>query len=87
MRKEVFALNTGTIDSRAVGEYLRTLRGERTVEEVSDALGLCRSAVSMYESGSRTPRDDIKIRIAAYYGKTVQDIFFNPPVTECDKLT
>ena len=30
----------------------------------------------MYENGERIPRDETKIKIAAYYGKTVEEIFF-----------
>ena len=55
---------------------LRELRGAKTQKEVSDALGLTKSAWAMYESGKRVPRDEIKIRIANYFGKSVQEIFF-----------
>ena len=30
----------------------------------------------MYERGERIPRDQVKKRIAHYFGKTVEEIFF-----------
>lgn len=55
---------------------LRALRGERSQAEVAEDLGVSVSALSMYECGNRIPRDEIKIRIANYYGKSVSEIFF-----------
>lgn len=57
-------------------EIMKELRGDRTQEEVAKALEISNSALSAYEQGERTPRDEVKIRIAKYYGKSVQDIFF-----------
>nr|DAF29683.1 MAG TPA: hypothetical protein [Caudoviricetes sp.] len=31
----------------------------------------------MYECGERIPRDSVKVRLAQYYEKTVQSIFFD----------
>ena len=61
---------------KGYGEKLRKLRGNRTVEEVANAIGVSRSAIVMYESEERIPRDEIKMRLALYYKKTVQYIFF-----------
>lgn len=60
-----------------VAERLVNLRGDRTREEVAKAVGVSVSAISMYENGERIPRDDVKIRLANYYQKTVQSIFFD----------
>ena len=43
--------------------------------EVAANLGISVSALTMYENGARIPRDEMKIKIAAYYGKSVQEIF------------
>ena len=64
------------IDSKGIGARLRALRGDRSQQEVATALGLTAMAISSYERGERVPLDEIKIKIADYYGKTVQDIFF-----------
>lgn len=61
-----------------IGERLKTLRGDRTQKEVADALGLTVAAISQYENGLRIPSDAIKMRIARYYGVSVQEIFFEP---------
>lgn len=64
------------IDAMVIGERLKRLRGSRTIKEVSEALGVSKSALSMYENGARVPRDEIKIKLANYYKKTIQFIFF-----------
>lgn len=56
---------------------LRELRGEKTIKKVSDDLGILPSTLSNYESGYRVPRDETKRLLADYYGKTVQEIFFD----------
>ena len=66
------------VDSKVIGQRLRALRGEKTVNEVANAIGVCPSAVTMYEIGDRTPRDTVKVRIAQYFSRTVQEIFFEP---------
>lgn len=58
-------------------EKLRKLRGDRTIQEIASAVGVSRSAMQMYELGERVPRDEVKVRIAEFYGETVQNIFFN----------
>lgn len=58
-------------------EKLRALRGEKSQAEVAKAIGVSDSAMSAYENGDRIPRDEVKIRIADYYGRTVQEIFFD----------
>lgn len=64
------------MDSERIAKMLTELRGERTRAEVASALGLSVSTIAMYENGERIPRDETKMRIAAYYGKSVMDIFF-----------
>lgn len=65
------------IDVMAMAEKLITLRGERTQEKVASDLNISKSALAMYESGKRVPRDPTKARIARYYRKSVPYIFFN----------
>lgn len=59
-----------------IGKKLITLRGDKSQAEVSSALGISPSALSMYEAGERVPRDEIKIRIADYYNQSIESIFF-----------
>ena len=65
------------MDAKAIGEKLIEMRGSRTQEEVAKALNISISALSMYERGERIPRDNIKIRISAYYKKPIHKIFFS----------
>ena len=66
------------MDKVKIGQRIAALRKERgeTTIEVAAALNICQSALSMYENGSRVPRDDIKIRISKHFGVPVGEIFF-----------
>ena len=64
------------MNSTEVGKKLIELRGDKTQVQVAKDLGISDSAISAYEQGVRIPRDEVKIRIAAYYGVTVGSIFF-----------
>lgn len=59
-----------------LGAKLRRLRGNKTQEEIAAAIGVTKSSWAMYERNERVPRDEIKIRIANYFDKTVQELFF-----------
>ncbi len=59
------------------GKNLVDLRGKKTQSEVANAIGIATSTLGMYETEQRIPRDSIKIKLANYYGTTVQEIFFN----------
>ena len=72
------------MDAVMIGKELKKLRGSKTIQEVSEALGISPSTLGMYEIGERVPRDNIKITIANYYGKTVQEIFFADNITDGD---
>lgn len=65
------------IDVMEMARKLIELRGSRTQEDVADALSISKSALAMYESGKRIPRDPVKMRIAKYYKRSVPFIFFN----------
>ncbi|MBP3972714.1 helix-turn-helix transcriptional regulator [Bacillus sp. WL1] len=60
-----------------IAENLINLRNGRSREEVAKAVGISISTLQMYENGQRIPRDNIKIKLANFYGVTVQKIFFD----------
>ena len=66
------------MDATYMAQKLVGLRGKKTQKEVAEAVKISKSALGMYEKGKRIPRDEIKMRIANYYGKSVGFIFFNP---------
>ncbi|MBP3040560.1 helix-turn-helix transcriptional regulator [Bacillaceae bacterium Marseille-Q3522] len=65
------------MNKNKIAKKLIKLRKNRTREEVANNLKISVSALQMYECGKRVPKDEIKIRIASFYGLTVQEIFFD----------
>ncbi len=64
------------MNPKEIGNKLIKLRGNKSQSTVALAVGITISALSMYESGNRIPRDDVKIALAKYYGTTVQELFY-----------
>ena len=64
------------IQKETTGMILRKLRGDRTQEEIAAILGITKSSWAMYERDERVPRDEVKIRIAKYFGKSVEELFY-----------
>lgn len=62
------------------GDKLVKLRGDRRPEIVCAACGISNAALCMYEKDKRVPRDEIKVKLARYYGTTVGALFFNEQV-------
>jgi len=65
------------LDKAIIAEKLKTLRNNRSAQEVADACGISKSALAMYETAERIPRDEIKVKLARFYGTTVEAIFFS----------
>lgn len=68
------------MDVAAIRQRLVEARGEKSQVEVAKDLGIGVSSLCMYETGERIPRDEIKERIAKYYGLTVGFLFFGEKV-------
>ena len=66
-----------------IAEKLVKLRGSQTRANVAKEVGISVSALQMYENGQRIPRDSIKVKLAKYYGVTVEELFFNTKATIC----
>lgn len=64
------------MNKEAIAEKLRKLRGNKSRQEVANACNISVSALAMYEQGERVPRDEVKVRLANYYNRTVNYIFF-----------
>lgn len=64
------------MDKNVVAKRLIELRGKRTQNEVATAIGISQSTYAMYELGLRMPSDEKKEKIATYYKRSVQAIFF-----------
>lgn len=59
-----------------IAEKLIELRGEMTQKYVAEKIGITTSDLSNYENGIRVPRDEIKVKIAKFYQKSIEEIFF-----------
>ncbi len=60
----------------SVQNRLISLRGNRSQREIAEAIGIAPSTLSMYENGERTPSDQIKVKLASFYERSVGFIFF-----------
>ena len=60
----------------SVADRLREARGEIPRNEVCKAVGISLNALMMYETGNRIPRDEIKVKLAKFYGKSVEALFY-----------
>ena len=64
------------MNAKKIGAKLKELRGSRSQKEVADAVNVTDMAISLYESGDRIPRDEIKVALADYFGVSVESIFY-----------
>lgn len=65
-------------EGKVIGQRIAALRAkaQKTGDEVAEACSISRSALTMYETGARIPRDEIKIRLANYFNVSVEELFF-----------
>ena len=64
------------LNNKLIAQKLIELRGEKSRETVAKACNISVSALAMYEQGERIPRYDIKIKLAKFYKRSVNYIFF-----------
>ena len=64
------------MEPKEIGKRLQELRGTRSQEDIANACEISPAAIGMYERGERIPRDEIKIRLARYFGVSVEELFF-----------
>lgn len=53
------------------------LRGERTMQEVADEIGIPKSTYACIELGVRRGRPETMYKIARFYGVPIEQVFFN----------
>ena len=62
-----------TIDWKTVGRRIRELRGFDTKQsEIAEAIGVAQSHISAIERGQREVGVLVLLRIAKYYGKSIE---------------
>lgn len=71
---------------------LKALRGNIPQQTIADYLGITRQAYSNYENGNRNPDNETLLKLADYFGVSVDTLFrgtpsqTNPPLTAPDSL-
>ena len=60
----------------SIARNLREARGTIPRKRVCEAVGISLSALMNYENGARVPRDSIKRKLAKFYGKGIEELFF-----------
>lgn len=53
----------------------------KTQKEVAEETGISYSMIQLLEQGRRNPSDKNKIKLAKYYGKSIEYLFFNEEIT------
>ena len=46
-------------------------------QAIAEVVGVRQATLSYYERGVRTPSDKVKIKLANFYGKSIQELFFS----------
>jgi transcriptional regulator with XRE-family HTH domain len=61
-----------------IGQRIKTLRESKKIsrEDFAKAVDISISALSMYETGQRIPRDEVKLRIARKLDTSIEALFF-----------
>lgn len=67
-------------NAKDIGQKIRNLRLGKglTQAELAKVIGSSTSAVAMYETGERIPRDETKKKIADLFGLKIDELFFEP---------
>ena len=65
-------------EANVIGRKIKSLRENNNMsrEAFCKEVGISLSALSMYETGQRVPRDEIKLKIARCLKTSIEDIFF-----------
>lgn len=63
------------LNADIISKKLVDLRGSKSREEVANANKISVSALGMYETGKRIPRDEIKLSLARYYKISIEELF------------
>ncbi len=57
-----------------LGEYLKSLRGERSTRQIENATNVSKSYISLIEKGSRHPSPDVLKKLSSCYGVTYEHL-------------
>ncbi|MGG4217264.1 helix-turn-helix transcriptional regulator [Paenibacillus jamilae] len=57
-------------------QKMSELRGDRSLREVAEQIGIPYSTYAMIETGRRFPRRNLQLKLARFYKVTVDELFF-----------
>lgn len=65
---------------------VKTLRNQRELsqESLAKALGIARPTLSNIERGASNPNSNLMLKVASYFGKPVEQIFFSDDVMQVE---
>lgn len=65
-------------NAEIIGKKIKELRESKNIsrENFCETVGISLSALSMYETGQRIPRDEIKLSIARCLDVSIEVLFF-----------
>lgn len=65
-------------NANIIGAKIKNLREDKNItrEAFCETVGISLSALSMYETGQRIPRDEIKLKIARQLDTSIEALFF-----------
>lgn len=71
-------------NANIIGARIKNLREDNNIsrESFCETVGISLSALSMYETGQRIPRDEIKLKIARQLNTSIEALFFTSWVHE-----
>lgn len=62
---------------KGINFTMKRLRGDKSQREVAKELKIPVSTYAMIELGNRFPRPELQLKLANYFGLTVDELFFN----------
>lgn len=64
------------LSKQEIATRLLVARKNKTRREVAQECNISISALAMYETGKRVPRDEIKVKLANCLGLPIEQLFF-----------
>lgn len=69
---------TKLLDAKAIGGRIKALREDMNISrsELCRDAGISLSALTMYETGQRVPRDEVKLRLSRCLNTSLEGLFY-----------
>lgn len=66
------------LDAKVIGERIKKLREEQNISrsDLCSEAAISLSALTMYETGQRVPRDEVKLRLSRCLNTSLEGLFY-----------